>query len=136
MTRLLRKVQYKRCLLVSYGHHIGWGKLKVFIDCTLLSFKIQIIFPGLEYIDILSIYLPFNQMPATSSHCLTLPKQSIQELSNNYVNREGYNVPFGIHIKLLNFCFCFVKICNIYSKLYKTWLFKSIFFALERRHEW
>ena len=37
----------------------------VFINCTLLSFKMQLIFPGLEYIGILSIRLPFNQTPAT-----------------------------------------------------------------------
>ena len=36
----------------------------IFIDCTLLSFKMQVIFPGLEYIGYLSIYLSFNQIPA------------------------------------------------------------------------
>ena len=36
----------------------------VFIDCILLSFKMQVIFPGLEYIGYLSIYLSFNQIPA------------------------------------------------------------------------
>ena len=35
----------------------------IFIDCTLLSFKMQVIFPGLEYIGYLSIYLSFNQIP-------------------------------------------------------------------------
>ena len=37
----------------------------VIINCTLLSFKMQIILPGPEYIGILSIYLPFIQMSAT-----------------------------------------------------------------------
>ena len=61
----------------------------------------------------------------------------MQELSNNYVKREGHNVPCGIHINLLNFYFCFVKIYNTYSKLYKTWIdiliynrYKALFFCI------
>ena len=85
----------------------------MFFDCTLLSFKMQRIFPSLEYIGILSIYLLFNQMPATLFilslqlhvlHCLKtafhwvlvtkkaafpirkpMRCHSMQELSNNYV---------------------------------------------------
>ena len=66
----------------------------------------------------------------------------MQELSNNYVNREGHNVPCGIQTNLPNFYFCFVKIYHIYSKLYKTWisisiynLYKSIFFCI-RMQTW
>ena len=37
----------------------------VFIDIALHSFKMQLNFPGLEEIGILSLYLSFNQMTGT-----------------------------------------------------------------------
>ena len=58
----------------------------VFINCTLLSFKMQLIFPGLEYIGILSIHLLLTrcQLHYSSSHCnscLTLAKLPFIEFS-------------------------------------------------------
>ena len=44
-----------------------WPLRTLFIDFALLFFKMQIIFPGLEEIGILFIYLSFNQMTATLS---------------------------------------------------------------------